>query len=118
MKLEDLRLTAAKSRDAVYASDLAALGRAMIENTEAQARLHPDLVSAEGHQVIELAQAHGALGCKVNGAGGDGGSLTLLVEAESDQKRALVSALEVANPLFQPIPIYLSRFGLRVWNSP
>ena len=79
MKLEDLRLTAAKSRDAVYASDLAALGRAMIENTEAQARLHPDLVSAGAHQVIELAQAHGALGCKVNGAGGDGGSLTLLM---------------------------------------
>ena len=83
----------------------------MIENTEAQARLHPDLVSAEAHQVIELAQAHGALGCKVNGAGGDGGSLTLLMGAESDQKRALVSALEVANSLFQPIPICLSRFG-------
>ena len=88
----------------------------MIENTEAQARLHPDLVSSEAHQVIEL--AHGALGCKVNGAGGDGGSLTLLVGAESDQKRALVSALEVGNPQFQPIPICLSRFGLRVWNSP
>ncbi|HIG53672.1 MAG TPA: GHMP kinase [Candidatus Handelsmanbacteria bacterium] len=117
-KLEDLRQTAAKSRDAVYAGDLVALGRAMIENTEAQARLHPDLVSAEAHQVIELAQAHGALGWKVNGAGGDGGSLTLLLGAESDQKRALVRALKVANPLFQHIPIYLSRFGLRVWNSP
>ena len=117
-KLEDLRQTAAKSRDAVYAGDLAALGRAMIENTEAQARLHPDLVSAEAYQVIELAQAHGALGWKVNGAGGDGGSLTLLMGAESDQKRALVRALEMANSLFQHIPIYLSRSGLRVWDSP
>ncbi len=34
------------SRDAVYAGDFAALGQAMIDNTEAQARLHPDLVSA------------------------------------------------------------------------
>jgi len=106
-----------KLEESASDGDLAALGRAMIENTEAQARLHPDLVSSEAHQVIELAQAHGALGCKVNGAGGDGGSLTLLMGAESDQKRALVSPLEVANPLFQHIPIYLSRFGLRVWNS-
>jgi D-glycero-alpha-D-manno-heptose-7-phosphate kinase len=90
----------------------------MVENTEAQVRLHPGLVSAEAYQVIELAKAHGAIGWKVNGAGGDGGSLTLLMGAESDKKRAMVRALEVANPLFQNIPIYLSRFGLRVWDSP
>ena len=54
-KLEDLRQTAAKSRDAVYAGDFASLGRAMIENTEAQTRLHPALVGAEAQQLIELA---------------------------------------------------------------
>ena len=43
-RLEDLRVTAEQSRDAVYAGDFAALGRAMIANTEAQGRLHPDLV--------------------------------------------------------------------------
>ena len=77
-QLEDLRQTAPRSRDALYAGDFAALGQAMIENTEAQRRLHPDLVSPDAQRVIEIAQAHGALGWKVNGAGGDGGSLTLL----------------------------------------
>jgi len=37
--LADLRRTAGQSRDAVYAGDFDALGRAMIENTEAQGRL-------------------------------------------------------------------------------
>ena len=117
-KLEDLRQTAAKSRDAVYAGDFASLGRAMIENTEAQTRLHPALVGAEEQQLIELAQVHGALGWKVNGAGGDGGSLTLLMGAESAQKRRLIRDLAGANSHFQHIPIYLSRYGLRVWDTP
>ena len=117
-KLENLRQTAAKSRDAVYAGDFASLGRAMIENTEAQTRLHPALVGAEAQQLIELAQAHGALGWKVNGAGGDGGSLTLLMGAESAQKRRLIRDLAGANSHFQHIPIYLSRYGLRVWDTP
>ena len=117
-KLEDLRQTAAKSRDAVYAGDFPSLGRAMIENTEAQTRLHPALVGAEAQQLIELAQVHGALGWKVNGAGGDGGSLTLLMGAESAQKRRLIRDLAGANSHFQHIPIYLSRYGLRVWDTP
>jgi D-glycero-alpha-D-manno-heptose-7-phosphate kinase len=50
----------------------------MIENTEAQERLHPDLVSREARQIIEIAKHHKALGWKVNGAGGEGGSLTIL----------------------------------------
>lgn len=116
-KLEDLRQTAGQSRDAVYAGDFAALGRAMIANTEAQARLHPDLVGPDARVVIELAGQGGALGWKVNGAGGDGGSVTLLTGAQSDQKRGLVRAIEGANPLFQSIPLYLSRNGLRVWES-
>jgi D-glycero-alpha-D-manno-heptose-7-phosphate kinase len=116
-KLEDLRRTAGQSRDAVYAGDFAALGQAMIANTEAQARLHPDLVGPDAHVVIELARQSGALGWKVNGAGGDGGSVTLLTGAQSDQKRGLVRAIEESNPLLQSIPLYLSRYGLRVWES-
>jgi D-glycero-alpha-D-manno-heptose-7-phosphate kinase len=53
----------------------------------------------------------------VNGAGGEGGSITLLAGAESHQKRRLIRAVEEASPLFQNIPIYLSRFGLRLWES-
>jgi D-glycero-alpha-D-manno-heptose-7-phosphate kinase len=76
--LERLRRCASDGRDALVAGDLAAFGRAMIANTEAQADLHPALVSAAARQVIEIARAAGALGWKVNGAGGEGGSVTLL----------------------------------------
>jgi D-glycero-alpha-D-manno-heptose-7-phosphate kinase len=67
-KIQALRLTAPKSRDALFAADFGALGRAMIENTEAQAQLHPELVSDDARRVIEIARAHGAVGWKVNGA--------------------------------------------------
>jgi D-glycero-alpha-D-manno-heptose-7-phosphate kinase len=116
-KIEALRHTAERSRDALYAGDMAALGRAMRENTESQERLHPELVSADARQVIALAEVHGAVGWKVNGAGGEGGSLTILCGAASQIKRKMIKAVEESNPLFQNIPIYLSRFGLRTWEG-
>jgi D-glycero-alpha-D-manno-heptose-7-phosphate kinase len=93
-QLAPLRETAVMSRDALYSGDFAALGRAMIHNTDAQARLHPDLVSADSRRIIEIARAHGALGWKVNGAGGEGGSLTLLCAERSHEKRAMLRAIE------------------------
>ncbi len=115
-QLEDLRQTAERSRDAMYAGDFHALGRAMIENTEAQGRLHPALVSQDALRVIEIAKAHGAVGWKVNGAGGEGGSLTIVCSALSHEKRAMIREVERDNPLCRNIPVYLSRFGLRVWD--
>ncbi len=115
--LEALRATAVQSRDALAAGDFAALGRAMIANTEAQARLHPDLVSADARQVIELAREHGAAGWKVNGAGGEGGSVTILCGPTAAARRATMRAVEEANPLFQNLPVRLSRRGLRTWEA-
>lgn len=112
----ELRRTAPRSRDALYAGDFRALGRAMTESTEAQGRLHPELVGREARRVIEIARAHGALGWKVNGAGGDGGSLTLLCDERSTRKRALLREIEQADPVFRHIPTCLSRHGLRVWR--
>ena len=115
-QLEDLRATAALSRDALYAGDFRALGRAMTENTEAQGRLNPYLISQDAHRIIEIARAHGALGWKVNGAGGEGGSVTLLCDDLSHVKRAMIREIEQENPLFKNIPTYLSRYGLRIWD--
>ena len=89
----------------------------MTESTEAQERLHPALVGSEARRVIEVAREHGALGWKVNGAGGEGGSLTLLCGESSAAKRALVRVIEEEDPAFRSIPIYLSRHGLRVWRQ-
>ena len=94
-----------------------ALGRAMADNTVAQADLHPALVNADARQLIALAQEYGAIGWKVNGAGGEGGSVTLLCGESASARRSLLRAITQANPLFAPIPIYLSRFGLRVWEG-
>lgn len=116
-RLQALRVTAEKSRDAVYAGDFQALGRAMIENTEAQGRLHPDLVSEDAQRVIEVARAFGAVGWKVNGAGGEGGSVTLLCPEQSYIKREMIRAIEAENSRYRHIPIYLSRYGLRIWEQ-
>jgi D-glycero-alpha-D-manno-heptose-7-phosphate kinase len=115
--LRELRQTAPRSRDALYAGDFGALGAAMIANTEAQARLHPALVGSEATRAIAIAREHGALGWKVNGAGGEGGSITLLCDESSPRKRTLVREIEATDPSFRHIPTYLSRQGLRVWTS-
>jgi D-glycero-alpha-D-manno-heptose-7-phosphate kinase len=115
--LEALRRAAERARDAVYAGDFPALGQAMIENTTAQQTLHPALIGTEARELIDLAQHNGTIGWKVNGAGGEGGSVTLLCGASASERRSLLRTIAEANPLFQPIPIYLSRTGLRVWES-
>ena len=89
----------------------------MVENTEAQSRLSPALISPEATRVIEIARAHGALGWKLNGAAGDGGSVTILSDLSTSTKRAMLATIEQENPLFKNIPIYLSRYGLRVWRQ-
>jgi len=115
-QLEGLRRTAGASRDALSAGDFAALGRAMVENTEAQARLHPDIISVDAARVIEVARRHGALGWKVNGAGGEGGSVTILGGDSSARARAMLAEVEAADPCFRRLPVSLSREGLRVWE--
>lgn len=114
-QLDTLRAAAERSRDALLAGDLDALGRAMRDNTAMQAELHPELVHGDAWRVIEIAAAHGAVGWKVNGAGGDGGSITLLSDARYGARRAMVHAITQDNPSLVPIPIVISRSGLRVW---
>ena len=116
-QIQELRQTAPRARDALHAGDFPTLGNVMKDNTEAQRRLHPNLVSSDADRVIEIARGHGALGWKVNGAGGEGGSLTLLCGPRSDTKRALIREIEAENHLFRNIPLYLSRYGLRVWRD-
>ncbi len=116
-QLEELRTTAEQSRDALYAGNFKALGQSMAANTTAQERLNPALISADAKRVIEVARAYGAIGWKMNGAGGEGGSVTLLCGPSSHQKRAMLREIEEESPLFRSIPIYLSRFGVRTWKQ-
>jgi D-glycero-alpha-D-manno-heptose-7-phosphate kinase len=115
--LEALRAAAERARDAFTAGDLDALGSAMRDNTAAQADMDADLVHRDAWRVIEIAAAHGAAGWKVNGAGGDGGSITLLANARPGARRAMVREILQDNPSLVPIPIVISRQGLRVWSE-
>jgi D-glycero-alpha-D-manno-heptose-7-phosphate kinase len=115
--LEPLRIAARRGKDALYRGDFHAFGRSMIENTDAQRALHPALVSQEAEAIIGLAREFGAVGWKVNGAGGEGGSVTILCGPENEQKRSFIGAVPSLNPAFRVLPIYLSRFGLRQWES-
>jgi D-glycero-alpha-D-manno-heptose-7-phosphate kinase len=112
-RLVRLRALAGEARDAVGAADFAGLGRVMDDNTGVQRALHPDLVCGAMEEIIAVAREFGVLGVKVNGAGGDGGSLTLLTNGDMARKRRLLRALDERG--FHSLPIYLSRQGLRVW---
>ncbi len=112
--LEHLRRCAQGARDAVLEGDLEQLGRLMTENTEAQSLLHEDIVNAEARAAMEVAAAWGAAGWKLNGAGGEGGSLTILCGRDEQLRRGLEDALLQADPRFRVIPIRLSRPGLTV----
>jgi D-glycero-alpha-D-manno-heptose-7-phosphate kinase len=115
--LEELRCAAERARDALRAFDLARLGRAMSDNTEAQSRLHSGVVGTAARTAIDVAASHGAWGWKVNGAGGEGGSITVLCGPEQRDRRELLRALREADPLFEVVPTRLARHGLRAWRT-
>jgi D-glycero-alpha-D-manno-heptose-7-phosphate kinase len=106
-----LRDAAVAARDAVLARDLDAFGQAMIANTEAQGSLHDALIGVDARRVIEIAAAHGAIGWKVNGAGGDGGSLTIL-SADEHAKTALEQQIETLDTRYRLLPVHVSPIGL------
>ena len=114
--LEPLREAASTGKQALLRGDLAAFGQAMIDNTEAQRCLHPDLVGERATQVIEVAKQFGIAGYKVNGAGGAGGSVTLLLRPGALDKLALIHAIEQTHPDYRNIPIRLVPYGLRRWR--
>ncbi len=116
-KLDVLRKQAVAGRDALYAGNFVSFGAAMVANTEAQADLHPELVSPKARKIFDIAKKYGALGWKVNGAGGDGGSVTILSSPSRPRQREMLREIAAFGDGVQIIETYLSRFGLRVWES-
>lgn len=108
-----MRNLAFQAKDALFMGNFAELGKTMIENTEVQKDMHTDLVCSTFEEIISLCRRYHILGYKVNGAGGDGGSLTILTDGNAAQKRQLEQALQQRG--YTSLSIYLSRHGLRVW---
>ncbi|MCE9615020.1 MAG: GHMP kinase [Lentisphaerae bacterium] len=115
-RLARLRELAHEGKESLYAGDFMRFGACLNANTDEQRKLHPALVCRTFENIIQIANDFGALGCKVNGAGGDGGSLTILTDGDTARKRHLLRTLTGKG--YKPIPLYLSRQGLRVWEQP
>ena len=115
-RLEVLRECAHRGKEALEAGDLTAFGTLMVDNTEAQAALHPDLVSDDARAAIDVGRRHRCLGWKVNGAGGEGGSLTLLLRDPFDRP-AVEDSLHHADPSFRVLASDLAADGLTVSES-
>jgi D-glycero-alpha-D-manno-heptose-7-phosphate kinase len=113
-RLDALRETARRSADALVAGDLVAFGRVMVANTEAQRGLHHGLVGPTADRVITAATHHGALGYKVNGAGGDGGTVTILTNGDPAAIARTVDAVESLGDGCVVLPFRFAADGLRV----
>lgn len=113
-RIEDLRVLAKRAKNCLLKGELNGLAIVMNENTEVQRKLHPDLVCEKTEEAIEMAKSFGAIGWKVNGAGGDGGSLTIMFNGNRFKKRQFLVEIAKGGEMFN-LPIYLSRRGLRVW---
>jgi D-glycero-alpha-D-manno-heptose-7-phosphate kinase len=110
--LDALERAALEARDALVAGDLGRFGLALRHNVEAQAELHPSVVSDSAKIVGELADDARALGWKVNGAGGDGGSVAILFgEDVIDARAAFATRLARALPVARLIPVRLADRG-------
>ena len=112
--LEPLRHIAYAGSTALAQGNLVEYGLYMQKNTEAQRALHPMLISADVDAIIVLAQQYGALGWKVNGAGGDGGSLVVLCNDNLSQRDTFVANVQQQLPHVQAIPIHYSPTGVHV----
>ncbi len=115
-RIEALRALPERARRALHTRDLEAFGNIMISNTELQQQLHKDLLPECAEAIIELARRHGAIGWKLNGAGGWGGSLTFLMGQEHQQLLHFCEHVAANIPSASVIPIRLSPDGLRVWR--
>ena len=112
--LDRMSRLAEDARCRLLEGDLESYGGLMIENNECQRALAGELVPQEADAVIRLARTRGASGWKVNGAGGRGGSLTVLAGPESGAAAGLAEALRRAGGDALVLPVSLSTAGLSV----
>jgi D-glycero-alpha-D-manno-heptose-7-phosphate kinase len=113
-QIRSLRELPLEARRYLLEGNLEAYGAVMIKNNECQRALHSDLVAPEADAVIAAAREHGAAGWKVNGAGGRGGSMTVLGSREPDRRARMRSALDGLGRGIRVLPVSLSSSGLMV----
>jgi len=116
-RLIGLRREAMRAKDALLEGNLELYAEVMNANTAWQERMHPDILGEQAKALIAIARETNVCGWKLNGAGGNGGSVTLLFGEMNHDKRRFKEALRAALPEAQVIPISLSPSGVHVWES-
>jgi len=96
--------------------DFDSYGEAMVRNNECQRALYAGLVSKEADAVADIARRFKASGWKVNGAGGKGGSLTVLAGGDDVLRRRMVQKINALGKGIRIIPVSLSPRGLEAWE--
>lgn len=114
--LERIKRLPARAKTALLDGDLEAFGEVMVRNTECQRDLYRDLVSPGADAVASVARKHKASGWKVNGAGGRGGSMTILANPDDALKRKMLQEIVGLGKGIRPLPASLSATGLKVWE--
>jgi D-glycero-alpha-D-manno-heptose-7-phosphate kinase len=115
--LERMKKLAAEARSSLLAGNLDYYGEVMIENNECQRALLPELISPEAEAIIQVAKRHWASGWKVNGAGGRGGSLTILAHVDDRLRRQMLQGILSLGKGIRPLPASLSQGGLVTWEA-
>jgi D-glycero-alpha-D-manno-heptose-7-phosphate kinase len=116
--LDSLKGLAQEAKLAVLSEDLEMLGKIMVENTECQEKLHERLISPDAKRIISTARKFGSSGWKVNGAGGEGGSITLLASEEKSQKKRMIKAITSLGGGIRILPFTLNQTGLEIIRQP
>lgn len=116
-RLVNLRTTAPLAVEALIRGNFIAFGEAMNLNNRFQYELHPKLIPVISQEIWRVAQKMGALGLKVNGAGGEGGSVTILGPNDPEQKKSMVDAIQAIDLSLRNIPVTIDRHGLTVWEE-
>jgi D-glycero-alpha-D-manno-heptose-7-phosphate kinase len=113
--LGTLSSLAVEAADALESGDLDRWAGILTRSVDAQEALHPALVGPRHRAVIDLAHRLGATGWKVNGAGGEGGSLTVVLgdHPTSATMRELAEAVSRLDPTW-PVLQLAPAPGLRV----
>jgi D-glycero-alpha-D-manno-heptose-7-phosphate kinase len=112
--IQALRSLAEQAKDHLIEGDLEGYGDIMIQNNECQRSLHAGLVSEEADAIITIAKKHDAKGWKVNGAGGKGGSLSILGSQDDKKRENMLAEINSLGRGIRSIPISLARFGVTV----
>jgi D-glycero-alpha-D-manno-heptose-7-phosphate kinase len=112
--IKQLRALAEQAKDALLRRDLDSFGDIMIQNNECQRALHEGLISKEADCVIDIAKKYKASGWKVNGAGGKGGSLTILGSQDKTLRSQMLEEIDSMGKGIRSIPISLNLSGVTV----